>query len=220
MHDVRRVGPVRGNKNAIEYRLTLDAEGDEATQTLFATLTNPRGKGDDEEFERRSAGQRRMHALRDVIKFSLANLDKAGFRGASGAHTQMTVITDYASLLEGIRNDLADALPEVAAASEGRATGPVWPSCTRPRVTRTPSRGGDARVPEPSGQNIPPQTITLGDTILTVPPPKKSDVSELFDDDNLDRLQPRISRGIFTNYIPPDVILRMRCDVGVSPITP
>src|SRR5699024_665016 len=78
MHDVRRVGPVRGNKNAIEYRLTLDAEGDEATQTLLTTLTTPRGKGDDEEFERRSAGQRRMHALRDVIKFSLANLDKAG----------------------------------------------------------------------------------------------------------------------------------------------
>src|SRR5699024_11972953 len=104
MPDVRRVGPVRGNKNALAYRLTLDAEGDEATQTLLATLTNPRGKGDDDEFERRSAGQRRMHALRDVIKFSLANLDKAGFRGASGAHTQMTVITDYASLLEGIRN--------------------------------------------------------------------------------------------------------------------
>src|SRR5699024_1665908 len=43
MHDVRRVGPVRGNKNAIVSRVTRDAEGDEATQTLLATLTNPRG---------------------------------------------------------------------------------------------------------------------------------------------------------------------------------
>ena len=218
MHDVRRVGPVRGNKNAIEYRLTLDAEGDEATQTLLATLTNPRGKGDDEAFERRSAGQRRMHALRDVIKFGLANLEKAGFRGASGAHTQMTVITDYATLLEGIRNDLADALPEVQQRQREELLA-LLAQLHSTKGDNDTSHGGDARVPEPIGQNIPAQTITLGDTVLTVPPPKKSDVGELFDDDNLDRLQQRISRGSFTNYIPPDVILRMRCDVGVSPIT-
>src|SRR5699024_12073634 len=71
MHNVRRIGPVRGNANAIEYSVIFDAEGDEIAQTLLATLTNPRGKGD---ADARSGGQRRMHALRDVLKFALANL--------------------------------------------------------------------------------------------------------------------------------------------------
>lgn len=83
MHDVRRLGPVRGNKNAIGYHLVLDAEGDEALQTALSAITNPRGKGDDETFESRNTAQRRMHALRDLLKFGLANLDKSEFRGAS-----------------------------------------------------------------------------------------------------------------------------------------
>src|SRR5699024_7108085 len=36
---------------------------------------------------------------------------------------------------------------------------------------------------------------------------------------NLDQLQPRISQGMYTKYIPPDVMLRMHCDIGVTPIT-
>lgn len=220
MHDVRRVGPVRGNKNAIEYRLIVDAEGDEATQTLISTLTNPRGKGDDEAFERRSAGQRRMHALRDIIKFGLANLDKTGFRGASGAHTQMTVITDYATLLEGIRNDLADALPEIKQSKREKLLALLAELHSNGDDGDVDvSQGNDAETPESGQHTDPAQTITLGDTVLTVPEPKTTDVGEILDDDNLDRLQPRISRGIFTNFIPPDVILRMRCDVGLTPLT-
>lgn len=211
MHDVRRIGPVRGNKNAIEYRVTLDAEGDEATQTLLAALTNPRGKGDDEAFERRSAGQRRMHALRDVIKFALANLDKTGFRGASGAHTQMTVITDYATLLEGIRNDLADALPEVPQRRRDRLLALLAELNSSADDVK---QGSGSKPSEPSQPLEPPEP-----TGKALPAPQVRDVDRLLDDENLDRLQSRISRGIFTSFIPPDVILRMRCDVGISPVT-
>ena len=49
--------------------------------------------------------------LRDALSFVLANFDKAGFRGASGAHTQMLVMTDYATLLEGLRREFAELLP-------------------------------------------------------------------------------------------------------------
>lgn len=216
MHDIRRVGPVRGNKNAIEYRFITDAEGDEATQTLISTITNPRAKGDDAEFETRSAGQRRMHALRDVIKFGLANLDKAGFRGASGAHTQMTVITDYATLLEGIRNDIADALPDVTHLKRERLL-EVLAQMHDDDVADLDNTAHASTADQTSPRV--PATITLGDTTLTVPPPKTTDVQTLLDDDNLDRLQPRIARGIHTSFIPPDVILRMQCDVGVTPVT-
>src|SRR5699024_6405824 len=104
IHNVRRIEPMRDKANNSEYSEINNAAGDEIAQTLLATLTNPRGKGD---ADARSGGQRRMHALRDVLKFALANLDKTGFRGASGAHAQMLVITDYATLLDGIRKDLA-----------------------------------------------------------------------------------------------------------------
>src|SRR5690625_362917 len=116
MYDVRRVGPVRGNKNAVEYRMITDAEGDELLQTLLTAATNPRGKDDaDEGFETRSRSHRRMHVLRDALKFVLANFDKTGFRGASGAHTQMLVLTDYATLLEGLRFEIGEHLPELQA---------------------------------------------------------------------------------------------------------
>lgn len=55
--------------------------------------------------------------------------------------------------------------------------------------------------------------------MLTVPIPKTTDVTDMLDYENLDLLQLRISRGIFTNFIPPDAIMRMRCDIGLIPLT-
>ena len=188
MHNVRRIGPVRGNVNAIEYRIIFDAEGDEIAQTLLAALTNPRGKGGD---ETRSSGQQRMHALRDVLKFALANLDKTGFRGASGAHAQMLVITDYATLLDGIRNDLAQLLPDIRKNQRARLLAML------------------AKIHAPPGDVVPPAGVSPAAKTVDVP----------LGDQNLDRLEPRISQGIYAKYIPPDVLLRMHCDIGVTPIT-
>src|SRR5690625_1881163 len=116
MYDIRRTGPVRGNKNAIGYEMVVDAECDEILQTYLMARTNPRGKDkDDSEFDTRSRGHRRMVALRDGLKFVTANLDKTGFRGASGAHTQMLVMIDYPTLLEGLRQEIGEHLPEITA---------------------------------------------------------------------------------------------------------
>ncbi|HIW45812.1 MAG TPA: HNH endonuclease [Candidatus Yaniella excrementigallinarum] len=188
MHNVRRIGPVRGNANAIEYSVIFDAEGDEIAQTLLATLTNPRGKGD---ADARSGGQRRMHALRDVLKFALANLDKTGFRGASGAHAQMLVVTDYATLLDGIRKDLAQLLPDIHEDRRARLLEML------------------AEIHAPPGDVVPPAGVSTTAKTTEV----------LLGSKNLDRLQPRISQGIYAKYIPPDVMLRMHCDIGVTPIT-
>src|SRR5699024_6652422 len=125
MWDARCLGPVRGNPDALEWRLIASAEFTEAAQTLLSVVTNPRGKDrtneDDSaetqetEFDRRSTGHKRMQAFGDALKFALANLDKAEFRGASGAHAQMLVLADYPTLIQGIRDQLADLLPEIKA---------------------------------------------------------------------------------------------------------
>lgn len=219
MHDVRRIGPVRGNKNAIEYRVVVDAEGDEATQTALYAVTNPRGKSDDDAFDTRSTGQRRMHALRDLIKFALANLDKSGFRGASGAHTQMTVLTDYATLLDGVRNELDELLPELTERQRTKLLGML----AKADMTEDEDTAYLPEIQETPAEEAPTecssQQVQIGDKLLTVPPPKTANVDELLNDNNLDRLQQRISRGLYTSYIPPDVLLRMHCNVGVTPIT-
>lgn len=195
MHDVRRIGLVRGNKNAVEWRLITDAEGDERLQTLLAAALNPRGK-DDGSFETRSRGQRRMHVLRDALSFVLANFDKAGFRGASGAHTQMLVITDYATLLEGLRQELAELLPDLQVNQRE--------ALLQAHAKSLPA-DADAKVHQPGEPSVPSAQTTHVDELLNEP--------------NLDRLQPRISQGVYNNYIPPEVILRMRCDVGITPVT-
>ena len=193
MHDVRRIGLVRGNKNAIEWRLITDAEGDERLQTLLTAALNPRGK-DDGSLETRSRGQRRMHVLRDALSFVLANFDKAGFRGASGAHTQMLVMTDYATLLEGLYRELAELLPELQLSQREALLQEHADSITNE---------SEVEVPQ----------------LPSLPSAQTTRVDELLDDENLDRLQQRISQGIYNSYIPPDVILRMRCDVGLTPVT-
>lgn len=214
MYDIRRTGPVRGNKNAIGYEMVVDAEADEILQTYLMARTNPRGKDDeDAEFETRSRGHRRMVALRDALKFVTANLDKTGFRGASGAHTQMLVMIDYPTLLEGLRKELDDQLPEMTTAQRQRLLATLVEE----------HQDGQARGTDPpaNGTGPPDQgaTIRLGDNVLALPPPKTTDIEEIVDDDNLDRLQPRISQGVYSSYIPPHVLLRIHCAVGITPIT-
>lgn len=54
---------------------------------------------------------------------------------------------------------------------------------------------------------------------ISKPSARTTDLNEILGDESLDRLQPRISQGIYTRYIPPDTILRMMCNVSVSPVT-
>ena len=202
MHDVRRIGPVRGNKNAVEWRLITDAETDEQLQTVLAAGANPRGKDDtDDEFETRSRGQRRLHVLRGALSFVLANFDKTGFRGASGAHTQMLVITDYATLLEGLRREVGELLPDMQETQRQRLL-QAHAAALEPPDTPPPHTDDDSDLPEVAGE--PAMTTNLEDVL---------------GDQNLDRLQNRISRGVYNNDLPPDVMLRMRCDVGLTPVT-
>src|SRR5699024_3767371 len=53
----------------------------------------------------------------------------------------------------------------------------------------------------------------------TLPPPKTTKLPEILGDENLERLQPQISQGLYTSFIPPDVALRLHCFVGVTPVT-
>lgn len=228
MYDIRRTGPVRGNKNAIGYEMVVDAECDEILQTYLMGRTNPRGKDDeDTDFETRSRGHRKMVALRDALKFVTANLDKTGFRGASGAHTQMLVLIDYPTLLDGLRKDLGDQLPEISAAQRENLLALLAQAHdetnTDNAVAQLPLGTGDADADDAPLSETPSLhesiQVQLGDNVLSLPPPKTTNIDEIVDDDNLDRLQPRISQGVYTPYIPPDVLLRMHCDVGITPIT-
>lgn len=248
MYDARCLGPVRGNPDAHEWRLVTSAEFSETAQTLMSVINNPRGKDDEgSEFDTRSQGHKRMQAVCDALKFSLANLDNAEFRGASGAHTQMMVMIDYPTLMEGLRKELADLLPEIAAEKremllhvlaeaelartkeqEGTTLGEDPDSSdviTLPTgATQEFFKNGVRESPENSSpddsevRSPTPERITLGDTVLTVPT-KTTDIDEILDDDNLDRLQPRISQGIYTSNMPPDMALRLLCNVGVTPVT-
>ena len=223
MYDVRRTGPVRGNKNAIGYEMVVDPECDEMLQTYLMGRTNPRGKDDeDTDFDTRSRGHRRMAALCDALKFVTANLDKTGFRGASGAHAQMLVLIDYPTLLDGLRREIGDHLPEISAAQRDRLLATLAKDRentssggTRTHLTEVP---GDTNGTDPP-PDTPSSTIRLGDNVISLPPPRTTSIEAILDDDNLDRLHPRISQGVYTPYIPPDVLLRMHCDVGVTPVT-
>ena len=201
MHDVRRIGPVRGNKNAVEWRVIADAETDEQIQTVLAAGSNPRGKDDtDSEFETRNRGQRRLHVLRGALSFVLANFDKTGFRGASGAHTQMLVITDYATLLEGVRKEFAELLPD-------------WQAEQREKLLYAHAAALDQT------DNSDAEQVADGSHEAVNGAAKTTNLDNILADQNLDRLQDRVSQGIYNKYIPPEVILRMRCDVGLTPVT-
>lgn len=136
----------------------------------------------------------------------------------------MTVVTDYATLLDGVRRELADLLPDIHEQKRAQLLdllAKMHASDTEDSDAYLPelSAASTSAVPEANAGDASYQTIRLGDQELTVPPPKTPNVDDMLDDENLDRLQPRISQGVFTNYIPPDVIWRIRCDVDVTPIT-
>ena len=225
MHNAWCEGTVRGNQNAYKWVIITDAEGNEAFKTIEATANNPRAKDEEEqEFDSRTRGQRSMHAFRDAIKFALANISNSDLRGASGAHTQMVVMADYPTLMEGIRQELAELLPDIGAEQRERLLGMLAEAELAKEL-------GDYPADDEADHLgiVPAEDTTLTDNaaqelapdggVVTLSHPKTTDVSAILHDDNLDRLQPRISQGIYTPYIPPDALLRMLCDVSVSPVT-
>ena len=225
MYDIRRLGPVRGNQNAIGYEMIVDAECDEILQTYLMGRTNPRGKDDhDTEFDSRSRGHRRMGALCDALKFVTANLDKTGFRGASGAHAQMLVMIDYPTLLDGLHRQLGEHWPAASATQRQR----LLAALAQAHEARA-AGGSEIQLPEmrasTDGVDPPPDSsdasskILLGENVVSLPPPKTTDLDLVVEDENLHRLHPRVAQGVYNPYIPPDVLLRMHCDVGITPVT-
>ncbi|GAA2043252.1 hypothetical protein GCM10009720_25080 [Yaniella flava] len=225
MHSAWCEGTVRGNQNAYKWVIITDAEGNEAFKTIEATANNPRAKDDDEqEFDSRTRGQRSMHAFRDAIKFALANLSNSDLRGANGAHTQMVVMADYPTLMEGVRRELAELLPDIEAEQRERLLAMLAEAELAKEIGDSPEDEdveNGSLIPAPNARvtGKTARELELDGEVVTLPPPKTPDISAILHDDNLDRLQPRISQGIYTPYMPPDALLRMLCDVSVSPVT-
>ncbi|GAA4473359.1 hypothetical protein GCM10023190_05300 [Enteractinococcus fodinae] len=286
MHMLRCEGPVRGNPNATKWSVVADAELNEALHLIAALLNNPRASTDtasetekDSQAEqseqsslpadesegipdRRTRGQRAMHALRDALKFAIANLKHTDLPGTNGKHTQLVVLADYPTLVRHLRDQLGELLPDVTAPrrekllkmlakarlEEGNESelGQGSPLATESEVSGidppdTPSGPigdtGSAEVialPTPPTEDTstvvegPPHESPLDgtstsheddDAIVQFPSPKTTNLKEILDDQNLDRLQPRIGHGIYTAYYPPEILLRLLCDVSVSPVT-
>src|SRR5699024_10925516 len=159
---------------------------------------------DDDNFDSRTRGQRSMHAFRAALKFALANLEHSELRGANGAHTQMVIVGDYPTLMQGLRAEMAEVLPEIQATKREKLLGLLADA------NNVASDGAEPNTAEPAS--------SLPDTTV-IPAPKTDNTDRILQDENLDRLQSRISQGIYTPYIPPDVLLRLLCDVSVSPVT-
>lgn len=286
MHTLRCEGPVRGNPNATKWDIVADAELNEALHFITAILNNPRANTDTaDETEKeslpeqskqsalpadesegipdgRTRGQRAMHALRDALKFAIANLKHTNLPGTNGNHTQLVVLADYPTLMQHLRDQLGELLPEVTAPrrekllemlavarlAESKDSAPAQsPSLDSgaedveqdpPDAPTGPSgKTQSAKIialPTPPAENssttapgLPrespsdsdPTTHEDNDAILQFPAPKTTNLKEILDDQNLDRLQPRIGQGIYTAYYPPEILLRLLCDVSVSPVT-
>jgi hypothetical protein len=284
MHNLRHVGPVRGNPGANKWELVADAELNELLSTLASFANNPRTNSDfteptDSEEEsaddalpdKRTRGQRTMHALRDALKFSVANLQHTDLPGTNGNHTELVVLTDYPTLIQHLRDEVKHLLPDVEAsrreylievlsqmqleaqgetpflpndgseadapsrqggsddgknASENESSGDASADRALAAVLDFPTGAtndledvspstGPAGVSEPESRPTKPEEAG----VVRFPPPKTTNLSEIFGDQNLDRLQPRIGQGIYTDYYPPEIILRLLCDVSVSPVT-
>jgi len=240
MHTLRCDGPVRGNPNAHKWTFITDAEGNEALHAIAALANNPRTKSTDSDAEepqtsevceqrpadRRSRGQRAMHALRDALKFTLGRLEDTDLPGTGGNHTQLVVLADYPSLLQHLRNELADLLPEIKSAQRERllqllvqlqGTGDEH-SLDNGKVTDLPTeRVKNSSTPP----KAPPDAVAKGPpgSVTLMPPPKTTDLAEVLQADDLNRLQSRVAQGIYTQYYPPEILLRLLCDVSVSPVT-
>lgn len=286
MHTLRCEGPVRGNPNAMKWSVVADAELNEALHFIAAILNNPRANTDaDDETEKNSApeqseqsdlptdepkgmpdgrtrGQRAMHALRDALKFAIANLKHTDLPGTNGNHTQLVVLADYPTLVQHLRKQLGELLPEVTASRRAKLlemlaatrveeSNDSVPTQSLPRGSETeageqdptdastgPNKtSGSAKIialPTPAVEDSsttvrgrqsagPRESVATAhkdhDAIVQFPLPKTTNLDAILDDQNLDRLQPRIGQGIYTAYYPPEILLRLLCDVSVSPVT-
>src|SRR5699024_4830218 len=186
-----------------------DAEGNETFSTIEAMANNPRAK-DDDTFDSRTRGQRSMHAFRDALKFALANLEHSELRGANGAHTQMVIIGDYPTLIQGLRTEMADVLPEIQAEKREKLLA---------LLAEGKSAEADADTLLEPNTSQPTSSILLNDATVKVPAPKTDNTAEIIQDENLNPLQSRISHRIYPPSIPPTVLSRLLCDVSVSPVT-
>lgn len=275
MHTLRCDGPVRGNPNAHKWTLITDAEGNEALHFIAALANNPRAKtkendtdetdstdtteatssDDNQIVDRRTRGQRAMHALRDAVKFAIARLEETELPGTNGRHTQLVVLADYPTLLQHVQDQLAYLLPELSAQrrekllriiADAYQTDANQHAEARPANTSAANSNNDINdekvrpsaepasedtsvitfptkvppgLPPPDRARPDPDIEKENGPMIPMPLPKTTDVEELFEGENLDRLQPRIAQGIYTQYYPPEILLRLLCDVSVSPVT-
>jgi len=244
MHTLRCDGPVRGNPNAHKWTFITDAEGNEALHAIAALANNPRTKTTDRDSEdlqpsdasevpqqgpadRRSRGQRAMHALRDALKFTLGRLEDTDLPGTGGNHTQLVVLADYPTLLQHLRNELADLLPEIKSAQRER----LLQLLVQLQVTEEDHPQDDGKVIDLPAEHVknssaqpskaPPDAVAQGPpgSVTRMRPPKTTDVAEVLNAEDLNRLQSRVAQGIYTQYYPPEILLRLLCDVSVSPVT-
>ena len=275
MHTMVCHGTVRGNANAYKWTVITDAEGNEVLNGIVALANNPRAKAADTDetgqtettapenadttkpqdddpdqdtiVDRRTRGQRAMHALRDALKYVIANVHRTDLPGANGNHTQLVVLADYPTLMQHLRDQLGDLLPEIDATrremllqvlaethlneaggpdpsakperqpAESFGTDRVLSLPTSATVTFNESKGHSPPITGPP-KNSPAPGREDG-SLIEFPPPKTTNLAAILDDENLDQLQPRIAQGIYTPYYPPEIILRLLCDVSVSPVT-
>src|SRR5699024_40833 len=120
-------------------------------------------------------------------------------RGATGGHTQMVVMADYPTLIEGLRPEIAELLPEMAFEKREKLLA---------FLAEEARSGADTR-----------QLAESKELARTLPPRKTPSLSAFLGGEILERRQPHISQGLYANFIPPDVALRLHCFVGVTPVT-
>jgi len=262
MHTMVSNGPVRGNPNAHKWTIITDAEGNEALHTIAALANNPRTKSTDKDeksaqaneapesdgtgktnevADGRTRGQRAMHALRDIVKFGIANLQHTDLRGANGSHTQLIVLADYPTLMRHLQTQLAELLPEIEESQREKllqvlAQRQLTDRSRKPNPNQSVEQTKIDSNENPGNDNIVPIWANIDelpidhkpsdnhhredrDRVVDFPTAKTTDLAEILNDKNLDRLQPRIGQGIYTQYYPPEILLRLLCDVSVSPVT-
>src|SRR5699024_7730755 len=139
-----------------------------------------------------------------------ANLEHSELRGANGAHTQMVIIGDYPTLIQGLRTEMADVLPEIQAEKREKLLA---------LLAEGKSAEADADTLLEPNTSQPTSSILLNDATVKLPAPKTDNTDDIWQDENLNRLQSRISQGIYTPNIPPNELLLLLCDVSVSPVT-
>lgn len=117
LHGVHRIGPVKGNPQAIKWVHIVDPETDELKQTFYATASNPRTQRSTttgtttpsqsaneptDHRDTRSRAAQIMHAERDSLRYLLTQLHEGGFAGATSQQALMVVTIDHQTLLDDV----------------------------------------------------------------------------------------------------------------------